>query len=67
MGSLKDHCISNSHMKALRSFKAIVLKMPAEVGQKKVHMSGKTCVSQDEFKLLKRKVNIAYFVAKNDI
>ena len=54
-------------MKALRSFKAIVLKMPAEVGQKKVHMSGKTCVSQDKFKLLKRKVNIAYFVAKNDI
>ena len=67
MGSLKDHCISNSHMKALRSFKAIVLKMPAEVGQKKVHMSDKTCVSQDKFKLLKRKVNIAYFVAKNDI
>ena len=67
MGSLKDHCISNSHMKALRSFKAIVLKMPAEVDQKKVHMSDITWVSQNEFKRLKRKVNIAYFVAKNDI
>ena len=54
-------------MKALRSFKAIVLKMLAEVGQKKVHMSDITWVSQNEFKRLKRKVNIAYFVAKNDI
>ena len=41
--------------------------MPAEVGQKKVHMSGKTWVSQDEFKRFKRKISFAYFVAKNDI
>ena len=37
--------------------------MPAEVGQKEVDSS----VSPDEFKLIKRKANIAYFAAKNDI
>ena len=50
--SLKDHCNSKSHMKALRSFKASV----------------DTSVSPDEFKRLKRNTaNIAYFAAKNDI
>lgn len=36
--------------------KDLVLKMPAQVGEKK-----------DELKRLKRKVNLAYFVAKTDI
>ena len=50
-------------MKVLRSFKASVLKMPAEVGQKVIDKS----VSADEMKRLERKANIAYFAAKNDI
>ena len=49
-------------MKILRSFKASILKIPAKVVQKEVD----TGVSLDEFKRLKRKSNIPYFVAKND-
>ena len=63
LASLKDHCNAKPHMKVLRSFKASVLKMPAEVGQKE----SDTSVSPDELKRPKRKANIAYFVAKNDI
>ena len=50
-------------MKALHSFKASVLKIPAKVGLN----DDDTSVSLDEFKRLIRKGNIAYFVAKNDI
>ena len=61
--ALKEHCNGKPHMKALRSSKASVLKMPAEVGQKDID----TSVSADEMKRLERKANIAYFAAKNDI
>ena len=60
---LKEHCNGKPQMKALRSFKASVLKMPAEVGQKDID----TSVSADEMERLERKANIAYFAAKNDI
>ena len=62
LASIKDHCNGKLHMKILRSFKASILKIPAKVVQKEVD----TDVSLDEFKRLKRKSNIAYFVAKND-
>ena len=61
--SVKGHCNGKSHMKTLSSFKASVLKIPAEVGKKGVDAN----VSLDDFKRLKRKVYVAYFVAKNDI
>ena len=61
--ALKEHCNGKPHMKDLRSFKASVLKMPTEVGQKDID----TSVSADEMKRLERKANIAYFAAKNDI
>ena len=47
----------------IRSFKASVVKVPAEDGQKGVD----TSVSPDEFKRLKRRANIAYSTAKNNI
>ena len=63
LASIKDHCNGKPHMKTFCSFKASVLKISAEVGQKEVGAS----VSLDEFKRLKRKSIVAYFVAKNDI
>ena len=61
--SIKGHCNGKPHMKTLCTFKASVLKIPAEVGKKGVD----TNVSLDDFKQLKRKAYIAYFFAKNDI
>ena len=63
MVSIKNHCDGKPHIKTLPSFKASVLKIPAEVCQKEVD----TSVLMDKFKRLKRKTNIAYFVDKNDI
>ena len=45
---LKCHCSGKPNVKTLRSFKASVLKTPAEVDQKEVD----TSVSLDEFKRL---------------
>ena len=53
--SMKDHCNGKPHMNVLWSFIMPVLKMPTEVGQKEVDIS----VSVDEFRRVKRKVNIA--------
>ena len=61
--SMKDHCSGNPHVKALRSYKASILNLPAQSGQKEIDIN----VSQDEMKRLKRKANIAYFAMKNDI
>lgn len=58
---LKYHCTSKLHMKALRSFTALVLKMLVEVDQKELTLS------PDEFKRIKSEVIISYFVAKTDI
>ena len=61
--SLKDYCNGKAHMKGLGSFKLSVLKMLGEVCHKEVD----TAVLPDKFKRLKRKANIVYFAAKNDI
>ena len=55
LASIKDHCNGKPHMKTFCSFKASVLKISAEVGQKEVGAS----VSLDEFKQLKRKSIVA--------
>ena len=49
MASIKDNCNGKPHVKVLCSFKASVLKIATEVGQKEVDMS----VLMDEFKRLK--------------
>ena len=51
LATINDHYNGKPQMKAWCSFKASVLKTPAEVGQKEVG----TSVSLDEFKRLKKK------------
>ena len=63
LDGLKDHAKGEPHKKAMRSYKVSVLSLPAEKNQKEID----TSVSQEEIARLKRKANIAYFAAKNEI
>ena len=60
---LEEHVCGKSHGKAMRSFKETVLKLPSENDQRELEMS----ITPEDMSLLMRKVNIAYFIAKNDM